>query len=78
MLYFIKLYNKYRYSSNRPLREYAYSSMGEFIADAYAWYYFLYIDTTNQPSIIKSNLYYPQDLKTTMEKYIKIAKNGYK
>jgi len=75
---FIKLYNKYRYSSNRPLREYAYSSMGEFIADAYAWYYFLYIDTTNQPSIIKSNLYYPQDLKTTMEKYIKIAKNGYK
>ena len=74
----INLYNKYRKSSTRPLRGYAYSNIGEFISDAYAWYYFIYIDPQNQPTEIKQNLYYPNDLKVAIEKYIKISKSGYK
>ncbi len=72
------LYNKYKNASKKPLRTYAYSNEAEFIADAYAWYYFLYIDTSNPPYIITDNYYYPNDLKLAIEKYIKIAKNGYK
>ena len=71
------LYNKYANSSNRPLREYSYSSINEFIADVYAWYYFLYIDTSIQPNVIKNNTYFPNDMKKTIEKYINIAKSGY-
>ena len=74
----INLYNKYRKASTRPLRDYAYSSVDEFIADAYAWYYFIYVDSSNQPAEIKQNLYYPNDLKVAIEKHIKISKSGYK
>ena len=75
---FKNLYNKYANASKRPLRDYAYTNMSEFVADVYAWYYFLYIDTNNPPTVIKNNTYYPSDMKKVMEKYIKIAKNGYK
>jgi hypothetical protein len=44
----------------------------------YAWYYFIYIDPTFQPAVVRSNTYYPSDMKKVMEKYISIAKNGYK
>lgn len=75
---FIDLYNKYKNASKKPLRTYSYTSIGEFVADVYSWYYFLYIDTSNQPNEIKKNLYYPNDLKTAIERHIKIAKSGYK
>lgn len=75
---FKNLYNKYAKASRKPLRDYAYTNMSEFVADVYAWYYFLYIDTSNPPTVIKNNTYYPSDMKKVMEKYIKIAKNGYK
>lgn len=76
----VALYNKYSKmsSSNRPLRDYSYSNKFEFIADMYSWYYFLYIDSTYAPSQVTANKYYPSDMKKVMEKYIKIAKNGYK
>ena len=45
------LYNKYKNASKKPLRSYAYTNEAEFVADAYSWYYFLYIDNSNQPSI---------------------------
>ena len=75
---FINLFNKYKNASNRPLREYSYSNIAEFVADVYSWYYFLYIDPTYRPRIVSSNTYFPQDMKNVIEKYIKIAKNGYK
>lgn len=74
----VSLYNKYKDSTIRPLRDYSYTNLNEFVADLYAWYYFLYIDNSYQPSAITSNLYYPSELKTVMDKYIKIAKSGYK
>lgn len=74
---FINLFNKYKNASKQPLRAYAYTDIAEFVADAYSWYYFLYIDTTYQPNVIKGNTYFPTDLKNAVEKYIKIAKNGY-
>ena len=72
------LLNKYKKSSKKPLRDYSYSSQFEFVADMYAWYYFIYIDPTYQPAVVRSNTYYPSDMKKVMEKYISIAKNGYK
>ena len=74
---FINLYNKYQNATTRPLRDYSYTNVAEFVADAYSWYYFLYIDTTYSPYVVNSNKYYPTDLKNAIEKYIKIAKNGY-
>jgi len=75
---FVNLYQKYKNLSNRPLREYSYTNTGEFVADAYAWYYFLYIDNSIQPNVVKSSPYYPKELKSVVEKYINIAKSGYK
>jgi len=72
------LYNKYKNAKTRPLRDYSYTNYGEFIADMYSWYYFLYIDTTQKLSIVSQNTYYPSDMKKVIEKYITIAKNGYK
>lgn len=72
------LYNKYKNASSRPLRAYSYTNEKEFVADVYAWYYFLYVNTENQPKMVKQNLYYPNDLKQAIEKYINIAKSGYK
>ena len=74
---FIQLYNKYVNDPNRPLRNYSYSDMAEFVADVYAWYYFLYIDPSEQPNIVINSSYYPKDMKNTIEKYIKISQNGY-
>lgn len=74
---FKNLYNKYSNSSKKPLRTYAYTNLAEFVADAYAWYYFLYIDSSYQPTVIRNNEYYPNDLKLVVEKYINIAKKGY-
>ena len=76
----LSLYNKYsnKSSSNRPLRDYSYSSKYEFVADMFAWYYFLYIDPTYMPTVVSNKTYYPSDMKSVMEKYIRIAKNGYK
>jgi len=75
---FKNLYNKYSTSSKQPLRSYSYTNVSEFVADAYAWYYFLYIDTTIRPTVVKNNTYYPNDLKEVIEKYINYAKKGYK
>ena len=76
----LSLYNKYsnKSSSNRPLRDYSYSSKYEFVADMFAWYYFLYIDPAYMPTVVSNKTYYPSDMKSVMEKYIRIAKNGYK
>ena len=57
------IYNKYKNSSYQPLRSYSYTNEKEFVADAYSWYYFLYINPSQQPYMIKQNLYYPNDLK---------------
>ena len=75
---FKNLFNKYKNATKRPLREYSYSNMAEFVADVYSWYYFLYVDTSYRPAVVNNNTYFPADMKSTMEKYIKIAKNGYK
>lgn len=74
---FIRLYNKYANDSNRPLRDYSYTNINEFLADVYAWYYFLYIDTSEQPDVVLNSSYYPKDMKNTIEKYIRISQNGY-
>lgn len=72
------LYNKYKNAGNRPLRDYSYTNYAEFVADMYSWYYFLYLDTSIRPNVVSQNTYYPSDMKKVMEKYISIAKNGYK
>ena len=69
----INLYNKYQNASNRPFRDYSYSSIYEFIADMMRYYYFKYY----VPTASFKNLPYPDDLKKTMEKYICISKNNY-
>ncbi len=74
---FEKLYAKYINSEKRPLRDYSYTNVSEFVADVYAWYYFLYIDTSDTPSVVLQNPYYPNDMKRVMEKYIKIAIDEY-
>ena len=74
----IALYNKYKNAGSKPLRDYSYTNYAEFIADMYSWYYFLYIDTKEKPNIVLQNTYYPSDMKKVVEKYISIAKNGYK
>jgi len=73
-------FNKYKAYAveNRPFRDYSFSGVGEFTADAYAWYYFMFIDDTYQTDGIKENLFYPSDLKQAMEKHIAFTKNGYK
>lgn len=74
----VSLYNKYKNASRQPLRDYSYSKIQEFVADMYSWYYFIYLDKQSMPDVVKNNTYYPSDMKKVMEKYIKIAKNGYK
>lgn len=72
------LHSKYKNAGNRPLRDYSYTNYAEFVADMYSWYYFLYLDTSVRPNVVTQNTYYPSDMKKVMEKYISIAKNGYK
>ena len=69
----INLFNKYSKMTNRPFRDYSYSSIFEFFADAEKYYYFKYI----KPTIGYSNLDYPDDIRIVLEKYICIAKNNY-
>lgn len=70
---FINIYTKYKNSSSRPFRDYSYSSIREFFADTYRYYYFKYIDP--MPAYV--NLDYPSDIKAILEKYICITNNGY-
>ena len=69
----INLYNKYKGMSNRPFRDYSYSSIYEFIADMMRYYYFKY----EVPRTGFSHLNYPSDIKKVLEKYICISKNNY-
>ena len=69
----INLFNKYKNTSNRPFRDYSYSSIYEFVADMMRYYYFKYY----VPKTGFSNLNYPQDIKKVLEKYICISKNNY-
>ena len=69
----INLYNKYKGNSNRPFREYSYTSIYEFIADMMRYYYFKY----EVPRGGFSELSYPSDLKKSLDKYICISKNNY-
>jgi hypothetical protein len=69
----INLYNKYKVNSNRPFRDYSYSSIYEFIADMMRYYYFKY----EVPRGGFSGLTYPNDLKKSLERYICVSKNDY-
>ena len=69
----INLYNKYKDLSNRPFRDYSYSSIYEFLADMMRYYYFKYY----VPRVGFNNLNYPSDIKKVLEKYICISKNDY-
>lgn len=69
----INLYNKYKDANNRPLREYSYSNIYEFVADMMRYYYFKYY----VPRSPFSGLSYPDDMKKVLEKYICISKNNY-
>ena len=69
----INLYDKYKNVSNRPFRDYSYSSIYEFIADMMRYYYFKYY----VPRAPFANYTYPDDIKKTLEKYICISKNNY-
>ena len=69
----INLYNKYKSDTNRPFRDYSYSSIYEFIADMMRYYYFKY----EVPRSGFNNLDYPSDMKKVLEKYICISENNY-
>ena len=63
----INLYNKYRSSYyNRPFRQYAYTSSAEFLAEAYKYYYYTYIEYDKNEA--EDN--YPNDVKTFVEKHL--------
>lgn len=67
------LFSKYSSLTNRPFREYSYSNIHEFFADAVKYYYLKYSD----PQEGYSKLDYPSDIKNTIEKYICIANQDY-
>ncbi len=67
------LYKKYRSMQVRPLRNYAYTNINEFVAESFAYYYLTFVTPTKGYDASK----YPDDLKTTVEKYLCIAKNNY-
>ena len=67
------LFSKYKLSRNRPLRDYAYKNINEFIAESFAYYYLSFIVPTKGYDVSK----YPDDLKQTIEKYFCIAENNY-
>lgn len=70
----INLYNKYVKLDNRPFRDYSYSNVYEFFADAVKYYYFKYLKPTDEYSMLS----FPSDIKNVIEKYICIANNDYK
>ena len=69
----INIFSKYKNMKNRPFRDYSYSNIREFFADAFKYYYFKYMDMNAQ----YVNLDYPEDIKKVIEKYICITKNNY-
>lgn len=69
----INLFSKYKNHSNRPFREYSYTSIYEFVADMMRYYYFKYY----VPSGSFQSSVYPSDIKKVLEKYICISKNDY-
>lgn len=69
----INLFNKYSKLTNRPFRDYSYTSVYEFFADAVKYYYFKYLHPTDE----YTRLAFPNDIKVVLEKYICIAKNDY-
>ncbi len=69
----INLFNKYKNMSNRPFRDYSYTSIYEFIADMMKYYYFKY----EVPRSGYSDIEFPSDMKKAIEKYICISKNDY-
>ena len=56
-----------------PLSAYAFSSLSEFVSEAFAYYYLKYIVPTGE----HKNANVPDDIKKVIEKYICIAKNNY-
>ncbi len=69
----INLYNKYKNDSNRPFRDYSYTTVYEFIADMMRYYYFKY----EVPRAGFTDLNYPNDIKVALDRYICISKNDY-
>ena len=69
----INLYNKYLNMDNRPFRDYSFSNIYEFFADAVKYYYFKY----KVPTVGYVDLDYPDDIRIVIEKYICIAENNY-
>ena len=69
------LYNKYRLlrASARPLRDYAYKNINEFVAESFAYYFLTFTVPTKGYDVSE----YPSDLKNTIEKYLCITKNNY-
>ena len=55
------------------LSKYSFSNESEFVAEAFTHYYLKYLVPTGK----YKNANIPDDIKTTIEKYICIAKNGY-
>ena len=75
------LRNKYANSSNRPLRDYAYTySKGmlfEFFAELMTYYYINYIDTSIPEDMSYRRGNFPDDMKKIAEKYLCIGRNNY-
>ena len=60
------LFNKYINMSDKPLRDYSYTSEFEFLADSVSYYYAKYI--VKDASF--ANINYPSNIKSVIEKYI--------
>ena len=69
----LSLYNKYKVMYTRPLRKYAYTSIHEFVAESFAYYYLTFVVPTEGYDSAK----YPNDLKQVVEKYLCVAKHDY-
>lgn len=69
----LNLYIKYSNLQNRPFRDYSYTIIEEFFADAVKYYYFKYLDPIDAYTFLN----YPDDIKKTIEKYMCITKNDY-
>ena len=68
------LYNKYKkMGDSAPLRDYAYTNIHEFVAEALAYYYM----TFTVPTAGYKQDKYPTELKQVIEKYLCIDKNNY-
>ena len=70
----VNTFNKYKTQSDRPFRDYSYTDIREFFADMIRYYYLKYTDAIPE----YSTRFYPDDIKSNLEKYICITNNGYK